>query len=129
MPSCVPGRWSWKTEAKFPTRVLKNKLMEFLFSNFLGALADSSPPWAASEEGLISTEASAVLVAALGSSLALVFGAASAAAGGAAVSFLGSAAWMCRQTKWEPYRQNVTAIGATYKGDKLLGTQTSGTSG
>lgn len=63
--------------------------MEFLFSSFAGTLAPSSPAWEAIGAGLLSTAGSAVLDAALGSSLAL---GASAAAAGAEVTFLGSAA-------------------------------------
>lgn len=66
--------------------------MEFLFSSFLGALAASSPAWTA-DTGLLSTAASEDLAAALGSSLDLATWAASAAAAGAEVVFLGSAAW------------------------------------
>lgn len=74
------------------TRILKNSWMEFLFSSFLGTLAASSPAWEAAEAGL-STTASDDLAAALGSSLALAAWAASPAAAGAGVAFLGSAAF------------------------------------
>jgi len=66
--------------------------MEFLFSSFLGTLAALSPAWEAAGTGLLSTTASEDLAAALGSSLALTAWAASAAAGGVGVVFLGSAA-------------------------------------
>ena len=69
-----------------PTSLLKNKWMEFLFSNFFGTFADSSPPW----EG---PDLSAGASGALGSSLAFTVGAASAATAGGGVSlFLDSAA-------------------------------------
>lgn len=66
--------------------------MEFLFSSFLGTLAASSPAWEGTEAGLLSAACSEDLAAALGSSLALTAWAASAAAGGVGVTFLGSAA-------------------------------------
>lgn len=69
--------------------------MEFLFSSFLGTLAGSSPACGAAEAALLSPAASDDLAAAFGSSLALADWAASAAAAGAGVAFLGSAAWKC----------------------------------
>lgn len=76
-----------------PTKFLKNKWMEFLFSSFLGTLAASSPLWDVPETDLLSVVASGDLAAAFGSSLAFAVGTDSAAAaGGAGVSFLGSAA-------------------------------------
>lgn len=75
------------------TRVLKNSWMEFLFSSFLAGLAVLSAAWEAAETALFSTAASEDLAAALGSSLTLTAWAASAAAAGAGVVFLGSAAW------------------------------------
>lgn len=67
--------------------------MEFLFSSFLGTPAASSAAWETVDAGLFSAAASVDLAAGLGSSLALTARAASAAAGGLAAVFLGSAAW------------------------------------
>lgn len=68
--------------------------MEFLFSSFFGTLDASSRVWAAVAAALFSTTASDDLAAGFGSSLVFTEGAGSAAAAaGAGVDFLGSAAW------------------------------------